>query len=175
MPIFSHSMTRNKLLLLHLLRSTPYALTERQLYTILFETDSMSYFDFCEAVAQLQEDGYVSVDGTVGGKAYALTPDGEETLALFVDTVPLSLRDRVTAYEEQHRERLQGAEQYLSKMQPSPDGGYTVQLMAADGDRVLFCLELSAATRELAVRMRKNWSAACPALYRAALDALCRE
>lgn len=175
MPIFSKGLTKDKLLLLHLFDRTPYALSERQVYTILFETDSMPYFDFCEAFAQLCEDGYLSGDDAVSGQTYTLTPNGAEALSLFGESVPLSLRARVSDYETTHREHLQSAEQYLSKMQQEPDGGYTVQLMAAEGDRVLFCVTLSAATRELAVQMRRNWKAACPELYGKTLDLLLKE
>ncbi len=172
MPIFSQGLTRNKLLLLYLLQSTPYTLTERQLYTVLFDTDSMSYFDFCEAVAQLREDGYVSTDDGLSGMTYRLTADGTETLALFVESVPLSLREKVSAYEEQNRDALRSASQYLSRMQETADGGYAVQLLAVENERILFCLELSAATRDHATRMRRNWSGACPGLYQTVLEKL---
>ena len=111
----------------------------------------------------------------IGGKIYAMTTDGKDTLALFVDSVPVSLREQVAEYEQQHREQLKSTAQYLSQMHEASGGGYAVQLMAAEGDRILFCIELSAASREIAIRMRKSWPEACPALYGAVLATLLQD
>ena len=172
MPIFSHGLTKHKLLLMFTVAQTPYSLTEQQLYRIVFDNDCMPYLSFCEAIAELKDDGFLTLRAQPAGDVYVLTSDGIASLNMFHETLPVSERERISAYERENREALKNSAQYLTDMRAKASGGYAVRLQAADRDRVLLEIELSVATRELAQNMRANWEACCPGIYDQILDAL---
>lgn len=172
MPIFSHGVTKNKLLLMYAMRQTPYSLTEQQLYRIIFDNDFMPYLSFCEAIAELKDDGFLNLCPQPAGDVYVLTDDGIATLDMFLESLPVSERERINAYELKNRETLKNSAQYLTDMRLTAEGGYAVRLQAADKDRMLLEIELPVATRELAQKMRAGWEASCPGIYDMILDML---
>ena len=158
MPIFAKGETKQKLTILHYMKCAEALLTREQLYRAMIENGCMEFFDFQIAMNEMEEDGYLAAVPKRFGQGYALTDRGEELLTMFAETLPLSERERLSIYAHENRRRLKNENQLVSTMEEGPDGSYTVCLQAQSDEREELRITLHLASREMASRVRKNWS-----------------
>ena len=157
MPLFVHGMTKHKMLILCALSAIDRDASIHHIYRIMFDLELVSYFDFYNAIADLEEDGFITAVPRPFGQSYRITEDGRQSLTLFDQAVPISERRRIDEYVQVHADTIIKETQILSFMQELPGGSYEVTLAAAEGARTLFSLTLPVPTREIALLMRKNW------------------
>lgn len=58
------------------------------------------YFELQSAIYELEEEGFLAAVPRPYGQAYCLTPKGKETLGMFVERLPQSVRDDLTDYAD---------------------------------------------------------------------------
>lgn len=175
MPIFAHGDSKNKLLILFYESVCGIDILRDQLYRAMVENDCMSYFDFESAANELEEDGFIAAVPRVFGQSYRITVRGTETLGMFVESLPLSQRERLTAYANVHREPMRRETQFVTSMEELPGGAYKVHLRAQEETRVVLDIELPVASRAMAIRIRKNWDGASEGIYMYLLERLLRD
>ena len=131
MAYFSHGDARQKLMLLFFLDSIDFELTRSQFYRIFFENGWMDYFDFQARLTELEEDGHVAALPLAFGHGYRVTPQGQQTLAMFQEELPHSLREKLSECARQNRDILRSEAQFYARQTQLPDGGYhaTLRLM----------------------------------------------
>jgi len=157
MPIFVHGLPKHKLLILYTLAAIDRDASIHHVYRVMFDLELVSYFDFYNAIADLEEDGFVTAVPRPFGQSYRITLDGRQMLDQFCPALPQSERRWVDDYVREHAETIVKQTQILSSMEELPGGHFEVTLRAAEGARTLFALTLPAPTREIALLMRKNW------------------
>jgi hypothetical protein len=104
---------------------------------------------------ELEEDG-LSRRAKSFGQVYRLSVRGADVLELFVESLPVSLRERLERYAREHREEMLLQTQIVSEMEELSSGGYLVHLRALEENAAIMELTLRVATREMAQRMRAN-------------------
>ena len=117
----------------------------------------MSYFDYQNAMYELEEDGWIAAIPRPVGQVYRITPAGEAALSSLADTVPAALRNEISAYAEKNREELLEETRFPNSMEALSDGTYMVRLAAVDGNSTEMKVEMRVPTREIAQNMRNNW------------------
>ncbi len=165
MPIFAHGVTKNKLTILYYIRASKMEITREQLYRVMVENDVMSYFDYQSCMHELEEDSFIAAVPRAYGQAYRVSVRGADVLDQFVESLPVSLRERLELYARQHREEMLLETQIISDMEELPSGGYVVRLRALEQNAVVMELSLRVATRDMAQRMRANWEKESESLY----------
>lgn len=175
MPYFVHDKTKDKLTILYFTRAVNMDIAREQIYRAMVENDCMSYFDYEIAATELEEDGQIAAIPRPFGQAYRVTVRGEEMLRLFEETLPFSLRQRLTAYAEAHRDGMRVETQLVSSMDQLHTGGYLVHLKAQETAMVVLDIAFHVPTREMAMRVRRNWPAASEGIYRYLLTNLLRD
>lgn len=165
MPIFAHGVTKNKLTILYYIRASKMEITREQLYRVMVENDVMSYFDYQSCMHELEEDSFIAAVPRAYGQAYRVSVRGTDVLDQFVESLPVSLRERLELYARQHREEMLLETQIISDMEELPSGGYVVRLRALEQNAVVMELSLRVATRDMAQRMRANWEKESESLY----------
>jgi hypothetical protein len=165
MPIFAHGVTKNKLTILYYIRASKMEITREQLYRVMVENDVMSYFDYQSCMHELEEDAFIAAVPRAYGQAYRVSVRGADVLDQFVESLPVSLRERLELYARQHREEMLLETQIISDMEELPSGGYVVRLRALEQNAVVMELSLRVATRDMAQRMRANWEKESESLY----------
>ncbi|MCL2695739.1 MAG: DUF4364 family protein [Clostridiales bacterium] len=158
MPNFVSGLPKHKLLILYTLSVIDRDATIDHVYRVLFELELLSYFDFRNAIVDLEEDGFVTAVPRPFGQSYRITADGRQSLALFGQALPQSERQRIGDCVAALADTIVKETQLLSSMEELPGGGFEVSLRAAEGARTLFSLTLPVPTRELALLVRKNWA-----------------
>lgn len=77
-----------------------------QIHRAMVENDCMSYFDFQTAMYEMEQDGMIAAIPRAFGQAYRITAPGESVLSMFEESLPFSLRQRLTDYADSARESM---------------------------------------------------------------------
>ena len=165
MPIFAQGVTKNKLIILYYIRAAKMDITREQLYRVMVENDVMSYFDYQSCMHELEEDAFIAAVPRAFGQAYRVSIHGTDVLDQFVESLPVSLRERLELYAREHREEMLLQTQSVSDMEELPSGGYVVRLRALEQNAAVMELSIRVATRDMAQRMRSNWEKDSEPLY----------
>lgn len=165
MPIFAQGVTKNKLIILYYIRASKVDITREQLYRVMVENDLMSYFDYQSCMHELEEDAFIAAVPRAFGQAYRVSVHGQDVLDQFVESLPVSLRERLELYAREHREEMLLQTQIVSDMEELPSGGYIVRLRALEQNAAVMELSIRVATRDMAQRMRVNWEKDSESLY----------
>ncbi len=165
MPIFAQGVTKNKLTILYYVRASRMDITREQLYRVMVENDLMSYFDYQSCMHELEEDAFIAAVPRAFGQAYRVSAHGLDVLEQFVESLPVSLRERLERYASEHREEMLLQTQIVSDMEELPSGGYLVRLRALEQNAAIMELSIRVATRDMAQRMRSNWEKDSESLY----------
>jgi hypothetical protein len=165
MPIFAQGVTKNKLTILFYLHISKVDITRDQLYRAIVENEAMDFFDFQSCMHDLEEDAFIAAVPRSFGQVYRLSVRGADALDQFVESLPVSLRERLERYEREHREETLLQTQIVSDMEELPSGGYLVRLRALENSAAVMELTLRVATRDMAQRIRANWEKESEPLY----------
>ncbi|NLI54288.1 MAG: DUF4364 family protein [Clostridiales bacterium] len=175
MPIFAHGVTKDKLTILYYLRAKKVDITRDQLYRVMVENDVMSYFDYQSCMHELEEDAFIAAVPKAFGQVYRLSVRGADVLEEFVESLPVSLRERLDRYDREHREEMLLQTQIVSDMEELASGGYVVRLRALENSAAVMELTLRVASRDMAQRIRANWEKESEPLYAGLLSTLLKQ
>ena len=142
MPFFTHGDTKNKLILLYILSKADAPLTHDQLYRIVDRTDSMTFFAFETILPELETDGFVASFVRPYGDCYGLTASGQESLALFSDSIPITLRDSIDRTVSDAKGSFLREKQTTSRLSGNERVGYTLELLVLSGEETVFCFTI---------------------------------
>lgn len=165
MPFFAHGDTKNKLLLLYILSVAETPLTHDQLYRVVDRTDSMTFFAFETALPELEAEGLVAAFVRPYGDCFGLTDGGQESVALFSDSIPASLREAIDRAVSETAPAVLREKQTTSRISGNERDGYSLELLVLNGEEVLFGVTLAVASKEAALEMRRRWATESEALY----------
>ena len=174
MPIFARGVPKDKLTILFFVQSFAADITKEQLWRAMAENDCMTYFDFQNAVYELEEDAFIAAVPRAFGQCFRVTAQGEKLLCMFVESLPFSLRNALSSYANENRDRMRTETQLTSSMQPfdQEEGAYRVTLAAQENDGEVLSISLRVASRDMAQRMRANWTEASADIYSYLLSTL---
>ncbi|HMM31404.1 MAG TPA: DUF4364 family protein [Clostridia bacterium] len=175
MSYFSDGFTKNKLIVLYVLREHGLELTREQFTTLAGESELMPFFELQAAVSELEEEGLIAAVPRVFGQAYTLTAMGRETIDMFAERLPLSLREELQEYVELSGGKLHRSAQYSSGTEKLPSGVYRVTLKALESDNELISLSLLMPDAQSARLACKNWENSAGEIYRFLFDRLLNE
>ena len=123
MAFFSDGFTKSKLMVLYFLKELSVNLTKEQIATFSAAYELIPYFELQSAIYELEEEGFLAAVPRPYGQAYCLTPKGEETLDMFVERLPQSVRDDLTNYADACRDKLRRETQFSASSEKAGMGG----------------------------------------------------
>ena len=165
MPFFTHGDTKNKLIVLYILASAKIPLSHDQLYRVVDRTDSMSFFSFETILPELESDGFLASFVRPFGDCYGLTDHGMESVELFKNSLPSSVRERIDRIISESAFDFLRETQTTSRLSGNEEDGYTLELLVLNGVQAVFSITLSVASKEAALIMRSNWESKSGELY----------
>lgn len=175
MPIFAKGVPKDKLTILFFARASDLDITREQLYRAMVENDCMSYFDFQTSMAEMEEDGFLAAIPRTFGQGYRVTARGEEALRMFEESLPYSLRTRLTEYAEQNRNDMIRETQLVSSMEELYGGAYRVHLRVQEKTAVVVDISFDVISRAMAQRVRAGWQENAEEIYMYILNKLLEE
>ena len=172
MPNFLEGLPKEKVQLLYILGAAQAELTEQQFYQCAFECTGMNWFSFHDVVGDLEENGDIVYERRPFGACAYLTEQGKMTLAMFEKGLTYSLRESIDGYLKRIAPQFRQERELVSSDEPLPGGGMLVRLKALEGERVLLEIDLSVASLEESLTIRKNWQKHSTGLYETIYDTL---
>jgi len=172
MPFFAQGDLKNKLTILYFVRTARWEITREQLYRAMIENDCMSYFEFQVAMAEMEEDGFLVAIPCLYGQVYRVTASGRETLGMFEESLPFSLRTTLEAYAEENRENMIRETQLVSSMEELYGGGYRVHLRVQESTAPIVEISFDVISRAMAQRVREGWQKKAGEVYMSILTTL---
>ena len=175
MPNFLEGLPKEKVQLLYILNAAKAELTEQQFYQCAYESTGMDWFSFHDVVADLEANGDIVSRRRPFGACYSPTEQGKMTLSMFERGLTYSLRTSIDDYLKRSAPRFRQERELVCSDEPLPDGGMLVRLKALEGERVLLEIDLSVASLEESLALRKNWQKRSAQLYDVIYDTLTEE
>ena len=175
MPNFLEGLPKEKVQLLYILNAAKSELTEQQLYQCAFECTGMNWFSFHDVAADLEHNGDIDYKKLPFGACAYLTDQGKMTLSMFERGLTYSLRERIDEYIKRITPQFRHDRELVSSDEPLPDGGRIVRLKALEGERVLLEIDMSVASIEESLTIRKNWQDCSAQLFDTIYDMLIKK
>ncbi len=172
MPNFLDGLPKEKVQLLYILSAAKAELTEQQFYQCAYECTGMNWFSFHDVVGDLEKNGDIVYERRPFGACAYLTEQGRMTLGMFERGLTYSLRESIDGYLKNIAPQFRHERELVSSDEPLPGGGLLVRLKALEGDRVLLEVDLSVASLEESLTIRKNWQQQSTKLYDTIYDTL---
>ncbi len=172
MPNFLEGLPKEKVQLLYILNAAQAELTEQQFYQCAFECTGMNWFSFHDVVGDLEKNGAIVYKRRPFGACAYLTEQGRMTLGMFEKGLTYSLRESIDGYMKRIAPQFRQERELVSLDEPLPGGGLMVRLKALEGERVLLEIDMTVASMEESLTIRKNWQKHSTRLYDAIYDTL---
>ena len=109
------------------------------------------------------------------GACFSLTEQGKMTLGMFEKGLTYSLRTSIDEYLKRFAPQFRQERELVSSEEPLPGGGMLVRLKALEGERTLLEVDLTVASLEESLALRKNWQQRSAQLYDIIYDTLTKE
>ena len=140
---------------------------ERNLQLIAFmsENDLMNYFDLQTSLHELSLGGQLLRERVPGDDRYALTPEGEEAIGLFMQRLVSGAVERVRSAAPEFRERMRRERELFARISHAGQNQYHTQAGITEGGMDLLRLDISLPTAELAERFRAAWPERAREIY----------
>ena len=176
MAFFSDGFTKSKLMVLYFLKELSVNLTKEQIATFSAAYELIPYFELQSAIYELDDVGFLTPLPRPYGQAYCLTPKGEETLDMFVERLPQSVRDDLTNYADACRDKLRRETQFSASSEKAGMGGaYRTTLRAMEQNGELLQISILLPDAKSAKHASSVWPERAQAIYTAILSELLKE
>jgi len=172
MPNFLDGLPKEKVQLLYILNAAQSELTEQQFYQCAFECTGMNWFSFHDVVGDLEHNGDIYYRKHPFGACAYLTEQGKTKLNMFERGLTYSLRESIDEYMKRISPQFRHDRELVSSDEPLPDGGRIVRLKALEKERVLLEIDMSVASLEESLTIRKNWQDCSTQLFNIIYDML---
>ena len=174
MPFQADALTRIKLCVLYLLRTTGVPLSMQQIVPALEPYDWIDRFSLAQAIDELMETGMIESLKTSHITQYRLCKQGENTLTLFRTEIPLSIRRELELGALSLKHQALTEAEYLTDYHQLSDHSYLLSLKIMERGRPILSIELELASRGQANEIAENWKKNANSIYAALVAPLLR-
>ena len=158
-----------KLILLFVFEKMEFPLTDASVSEIIMANPSwMTYMDFKDALFLLGESNYVYRTSAGSETSFHITQDGRNCLSHFFHKVPASIREEITEFAKENRQRFKRNQEYTNDYFKNADGTHTVVLRIRDqngGSDSLLEVLMKTSTRSGAKKAALRWKDKAAILY----------
>ena len=155
-----------KLIILYILDSVDYPLTNTRLTEFIVERQYTNYFNVQQVLAELVEDGYVSSETSRNTTTYLITTSGGQALSLFLNDLRPDIRKDIDNYLKDHSYALREEASYPADYERLNTGDYMTILKILERNQPIFEVHLSVPTEQDAIRICNEWEHNNADLYR---------
>jgi hypothetical protein len=157
-----------KLILLFIFDKMEFPLTDASISEIVMANPSwMTYMDSKDALFNLQESKFVFRARAGSDTAFGITQDGRMALSHFYTKIPASVREEITDFAKDNRQKFKRNQEYTYDYFKNSDGTHTVVLKIRDSgaNESLLEIRVKTPTRASAVRAAARWKDRAPMIY----------
>ncbi|NLK18064.1 MAG: DUF4364 family protein [Clostridiales bacterium] len=166
--------TLSKLILLFVFDKMEVPLSETTIIDMCCSTNNwINQFECRPLLSQLIEAGFLYQTNSFQNETlYTITPDGRMCLAHFFIRISSSLREEISEFVKNHRNKYRRKQDYISDYYKNADNSYTVLLKIIEPTQTVLELKMTVPTRQTAKAINKQWEEKAPQVYAALYDIL---
>ena len=150
---FIHEKTEIKILILYIMRRIPEPVTFEILTGLTLCDGGISYFDYCESVAELVQTEHLLLKDD----NYSLTAKGVRNGEATEISLPYSVRLKAESNASDYRAMRNRNAMIGTTHTVNPDGGYLVKLSLSDGVGDIISIEMIASSEKQALSMERGF------------------
>ena len=159
--------TQIRILLCYLIKVAG-PLTRETLQGALLQEQLVNYFEFADALAELEKQRLVTVDGDL----YAVTPKGSTVADTLASDLPRTVRESAIRAVMQIQSWKHKAAMNRASIEEGPNGKYTVLCAIGDMGTDMFQLQMAMPDKLTAEMVKNNFIAHGSELYEKLMDIL---
>ena len=171
----TEALTQYKLMILYLLYSVNYPLTNTQLSGFFLDNEETTYFTLQECISDLTEASLIEKKESQSTTRYEITEEGKQTLKFFEEEIPRLAKEDMEQFLEKNKFRLQNEAAIHTDYQKQEDEEYLVQVELRESRSILCEIKLTVPDEESAKSVCKAWKEKSGKLYSYLLSELLQE
>ena len=146
-----------KLIILYILDRVDFPMTNAQLSNFITDREYTNYFNVQQVLADLTDDGYITLDQTRNAAFYRITPDGHEALSFFYKNISRNIRDDIDMYLSEQQYSLREESSNVADYHEERKGEFVVELKVVERDTTVVEIRLAVPSKENAETICRNW------------------
>ncbi len=166
------TMTLYKLILLYILNKTEFPMTNSQLSEFILDKGYTTYFRIQQALSELTEAKFISVEHIRNSSYYSITPSGRETLEFFGDKISPAIVNDINSFLEENHYRLRKESELIADFYQKKKDAYTVHCCAKEGKNIILDIQLEVTDTEQANTACDNWREKSAEIYQFLVNTL---
>ncbi|MBR0277962.1 MAG: DUF4364 family protein [Clostridia bacterium] len=159
-----------RLVILYTLKCFKISMTEGDLQEVLSWNDIIDYFTMVDFLLDMQKLGLVTTVTVEGAKRYDITKKGHETLGMFKDKIPLSIRDKIYDMAEKALSKMARGREIAADIQPIDERKFLAKCGVYEFGVPLMELSIYAGSRKHAEEIAKKFEKTSASLYKIILE-----
>lgn len=167
-------LTLYRLIILYMLDSVDFPLTNTQITNFILEKDYTNYFNIQQSLSELMDSELISAESTHNNTMYHLTPGGKQVLYFFSDKISDAIKKEIVTFFQENQLKLKNETAVISDYYKTSPNSYAVRCQIRNGETPIIDLTISVATREQASAVCDNWKAQSSDIYAVLMDRLIR-
>jgi DNA-binding PadR family transcriptional regulator len=164
-----------KLIILYILDRVDFPMTNAQLSNFITDRQYTNYFNVQQVLADLTDDGYITLDQTRNAAFYRITPDGHEALSFFYKNISRNIRDDIDMYLSEQQYSLREESSNVADYHEARKGEYVVELKVVERETSVIEIRLTVPSKENAETICRNWRKKNADIYAYVLNSLLGE
>lgn len=155
----TEELAQNKLILLYIIKESPFYFSNKELNEFVLEHNYMNYFFLQQYLGELISSEFLNLVSVEDIDKYKITEKGELVLKYFNYKIPekliRELNDIFNEYKVIEKRKSQVVAEYYHK--ENINGQYVVNIKLIEGKDTLFSLYLNVGTEEQAKHVCNRW------------------
>ena len=161
----TEALTQYKLMILYLLHSVKYPLSNSRLSGFFLDNEYTTYFTLQQCINDLVEASLISAEHSQSTTRYEITEEGNQTLNFFSQDIPELVREDIDLFLSKNKSRLQSEAALYSDYSETDTKEYLVQLESRENRTRLCRVELTVPDEESAKALCLKWEAKHQKVY----------
>ncbi|MDE7368102.1 MAG: DUF4364 family protein [Lachnospiraceae bacterium] len=158
-------LTLYKLIILFMLDRVDFPLTTSQLSQFILDKGYTSYFNFQQALNELEEAGFIHSELIRNTTQFHLTPEGKEALDLFEYKISPAIKDDVYSYLDAEKINLRNEVEIFATYYPAKHNEYMVQCTILERNETLLDIKINVPTLDQATMICDSWQKKSNSIY----------
>ncbi len=159
-----------RLSILYTLKCFKVSMTEGDLQSALVWNDIIDYFTMMDYLLDMEKIGLVSKISINGYIRYDITKKGHETVTMFKDQIPFSIRDKIFTLADAHLSKLERGREIVADIVPVDERKYLAKCGIYEFGMPLMELSVFAGTRKHAEEIAQKFEEESAAIYKTVME-----
>ncbi|WP_066504462.1 DUF4364 family protein [Abyssisolibacter fermentans] len=153
----SKELAQHKLVLLYIIYSSDFNITNTEITQFVLESNYMNYFLVQQYLSELISSKFITLLEENKIQYYKLTELGDKTLQYFKNNIPQTIKDDIKIKIEKNNLQKIKEKQITSDYFKKNDSEYIVNLKVKENDIIIFNISLNVVSSKQAKHICKNW------------------